>query len=127
MSDRGTPDLSPAFDPFDPHYLRDPYPVLARLRHEQPVYYSPALDMWVLTRWDDIDAVFRDPHTFSAAIAQDPLLPLADEVKAILADGFRPVKTMSNLDPPEHARIRRHNMAGFSNRRIGALEPQIAG
>ncbi len=114
------------FRPFDPTYLADPYPVLAALRAEAPVFWCDELAMWVVTRADDIDAIFRDPATFSAAIAQDPLLPLCEEARAVLADGFRPQKTMSNLDPPEHARIRRHNLTGFSPRRVRHLEPGIA-
>jgi cytochrome P450 len=113
------------FRPFDEGYLQDPYPVLAALRAERPVSWSPEVDMWVVTRYADIDRIFRDPETFSAAIAQDPIRPLSEEARAVLAAGFHPVKTMSNLDPPEHARIRRHNMTGFSPRRIRSLEPQI--
>jgi cytochrome P450 len=120
-----TTDGTAGFRPFDEEYLADPYPVLARLRREQPVSWSAELEMWVVTRWADVDHVFRHPETFSAAIAQDPILPLEPQARAVLAEGFHPVKVMSNLDPPEHARIRRHNMTGFSPRRLRSLEPQI--
>jgi cytochrome P450 len=113
------------FDPFGPAFLADPYPALARLRSESPVFYSPVLDMWVVTRYADIDAIFRDPETFSAAIAQDPIYPLADEAKAILARGFRASATMSNCDPPKHTRIRHYNLRSFSSRRIAVLEPKV--
>lgn len=112
-------------DPFSPAFLADPCAALDPLREEGPVHYSPVLDMWVVTRHADIDAIFRDPETYSAAIAQDPIYPLAEEARAVLATGFRAGATMSNCDPPKHTRIRRHNMRAFSARRIAAVEPQV--
>lgn len=113
------------FDPFAADYLADPYPILAAFRSQQPVARCEPLDLWVLTRYVDIDAVLTDPETFSAANAQDPLLPLDPAAVAVLADGFRPIRTMSNLDGPEHTRIRRHNQVGFSPRRLRAMEPVV--
>jgi cytochrome P450 len=113
-------------DPFAAEFLADPYPVLAGLRAESPVVYSPGLDMWIVTRHADIDAIFRDHETFSAGIVQDPIHPPADEARAVLAaGGFRPTPTMSNVDPPKHTRIRRHNLRSFSARRIASLQPRI--
>jgi cytochrome P450 len=113
-------------DPFADDFLADPYPALAALREQSPVVYSPVLDMWIVTRHADIDAIFRDHETFSATVVQDPVFPPADEARAVLADGgFRPTPTMSNVDPPKHTRIRRHNMRSFSARRIASLEPRI--
>jgi hypothetical protein len=113
-------------DPFAGEFLADPYPTLAALRGESPVFYSPVLDMWIVTRHADIDAIFRDHETFSATVVQDPIFPPADEARAVLAEGgFRPTPTMSNVDPPKHTRIRRHNMRSFSARRIASLEPRI--
>lgn len=110
------------FDPFDASYLLDPYPTLEQL---PAAFYSAELDMWVLTRHADIDAVFRDPTSFSAAIAQDPLFPLSHAARGELGQDFPLPRTMSNNDPPDHARIRRYNMAAFSARRTAVLEPQV--
>ncbi|MDQ4119764.1 MAG: cytochrome P450 [Actinomycetota bacterium] len=115
-----------AFDPFDADYLRDPYPVLTAVRAETPVFYAPDLDMWVVTRYADIEAIFTDVRTYSAAIAQDPVFPLAEQARQALRDGgFRAGATMSNCDPPKHSRIRRHNLRAFSARRTAALEPKV--
>ncbi|GAA4711597.1 cytochrome P450 [Pseudonocardia yuanmonensis] len=111
-------------DPFDAAYLADPYPLLAELREHDPVAYLPVLDMWAVTRHADIDAVFRDPTTFSASIAQDPVFPPAPEAREVLA-GFRASPTMSNCDPPKHTRVRRHTARAFSARRIATVEPAI--
>lgn len=113
------------FDPFDAAYLADPYPVLARAREATPAFHAPALDMWVVTRYADIAAIFKDPVRFSAAIAQAPLFPLGPEAAGILASGFGATPTMSNCDPPKHTRIRAHTTRAFSARRMAVLEPRV--
>jgi cytochrome P450 len=73
------------FDPLSPDYLADPYAILAALPHrEQPVFYAPAIGYYVLTRYDDIAAVFRDPASYSAAVAQAPLGPITERAQKIL-------------------------------------------
>ena len=111
-----------SFDPLDPAYLADPYPLLAEL---PAAFHAPGLDMWVLTRFADIEAVFRDPATFSPSIAQDPMFPLSDAARAALGPDFPLPKTMSNAEPPVHTRIRRFSLQAFSARRTAALEPRV--
>jgi cytochrome P450 len=114
------------FDPFSADYLADPYPRLAEARAETPAFYAADLDMWVVSRYADIEAIFTDPEVFSAAIAQDPVFPLAEQARTTLREGgFRAGATMSNCDPPKHTRIRRHNLRAFSARRTAVLEPRV--
>jgi cytochrome P450 len=44
----------------DEAFARDPYPVLAEVRSREPVHYDSVIKRWILTRFDDIDAVLRD-------------------------------------------------------------------
>jgi cytochrome P450 len=46
---------------------RDPYPTYERLREEEPVSWVPAVQLWLVTRHDDVRAVDLDPETFTAA------------------------------------------------------------
>lgn len=113
------------FDPLAESYLADPYEVARRVRAETPVFYAPEIDMWVVTRMADIEAVFMDHETFSGRIVQDPAYPLCPEAKAVLAQGFDPLPVMSNNVPPDHGRIRVYTSRGFSGRRMGMLEPYV--
>jgi cytochrome P450 len=70
------------FDPLAPDYLRDPYAVAARVRESTPVFYAPTLDMWVVSRMDDVEAVFSDHETFSGRIVQDPVFPVCPAARA---------------------------------------------
>ena len=115
-----------SLDPFSAPYLADPYALFVEQRQAAPVAYAPAIDMWIVTEYEDVDAIFRDPHTFSAAIAQSPLDPIDPAAKAILDEGgFKPLAVMSNLDLPEHARIKAHTSRAFSARRISFMETLI--
>jgi cytochrome P450 len=113
------------YDPLDPGFLADPYPVWAQVLQDAPVHYNDELDVWVVARHADVDAVFRDPATFSAANAQDPLFPLHPEAQAVFDRGWVPLKTMSNADGEYHTRNRRYSLVGFTPRRLRALEPVV--
>ena len=60
------PTLSVPFDPLAPAQRENPFDVLAAARSEQPVFYVPALALWVVTRYDDVLAVLKDHQTFSS-------------------------------------------------------------
>lgn len=44
---------------------RDPYPLYARLREEEPVSYVDAVGLWLVTRWDDVNTVDKTPDVFT--------------------------------------------------------------
>jgi cytochrome P450 len=46
---------------------RDPYPIYARLRDEEPVAWVPAVQLWLVTRYEDVRTVDLTPDVFTAA------------------------------------------------------------
>ena len=46
----------PPFNPGDPEYVANPYPVLERLRAREPIHFSPIMGGWVLSRFADVKA-----------------------------------------------------------------------
>jgi cytochrome P450 len=44
----------------------DPYPIYTRLREEEPVSWVPAVQLWLVTRWDDVRSVDLRPDVFTA-------------------------------------------------------------
>jgi hypothetical protein len=115
------------FDPLSPEYLADPYAVMAALPYgEEPVFYAPAIDYYVLTRYDDIAAVFRDPASYSAAVVQAPLGPITEQAqKILLGASHKPQPSMVSLDEPAHARLRKPAARAFSMKRVTAMIPAI--
>src|ERR1700729_652515 len=115
------------FDPLSEDFLADPYTVLAGLPlATEPVFYAESIGYYVITRYADIERVFRDPETYSAAVAQAPLVPLVPAAQQILlAGGLRPQPSMVSLDEPEHGRLRRPAARAFSMKRVTAMIPAI--
>lgn len=121
----------PVIDSYNPvadEQLVDPFAAWVVARREAPVFFSPALQAHVVTRYDDICAIIADPATFSSSDILKPLKPNPPEVNEVLATGFDPAKlgAMIMIDPPEHTRIRRSVAAAFTPRRIRKLEDEIA-
>jgi cytochrome P450 len=114
------------FDPLSAGFLSDPYSVLATLPREERIFYAPSIDYYVVTRYADVEAIFLDPETYSAATAQLPLVRLVPEALKILAEGgHRPQPSMVSLDPPAHTRLRRPASRAFTPRRVAAMEDRI--
>ena len=114
------------FDPLSPVFLADPFALLESLPSGMPVFYAPLLDYYVVTRYADIEAVFLDPETYSAAPAQLPLVPLvAEATQILLAGGHKPQPSMVSLDPPAHTRLRSPTARAFTPRRVAQMEAKI--
>src|SRR5262249_35060775 len=116
------------FDPFPDPYLADPSPFFAAARAATPVFHSPDLGYWVVTRYVDIEQIFRTPKLFSATNTLAPLQPICPAAGRLLAEGgFRPVPTLTNSDPPAHIRVRRLAHLAFTPRRVSALQCFLRG
>lgn len=46
---------------------KNPFPVYARLRREEPVSWVPEARQWLIARWDHAHAVLTDPECFATA------------------------------------------------------------
>src|SRR6516225_1564251 len=107
--------LARQFDPFHDPYLADPYPFFAQARAATPVFYSPDLDYWVVTRYHDIRNIFQTPKVFSAGNTLEPLQPICPAARHLLAEGgFRPIPSLTNAGPPGHSRLRRLTNVAFT-------------
>jgi cytochrome P450 len=103
-----------------PDVVADPHPTFARLREEEPVHWSEHHRAWVITRYDDVTAAFRDLR-----LSSDRASPMArsgaedDPVVSVLSHW------MVFRDPPDHTRLRRAMRAAFTPPAIDAMRPTI--
>ncbi len=119
-------DLGPAFNPFCDPSLNAPGPLLERARAESPVFFSPVLSSFVVTRYDDVVTVLRDPETFSSRDILDPGPFLAPEAAQLLVDNDVPAEgTLIGLDPPAHTRLRKMLAKAFTPSRVAGMEDRI--
>jgi cytochrome P450 len=107
------------FNPLLPEFHANPYPFYRRLREADPVHHS-ALGIWVLTRYDDVVMILRDPRFGREG--------MAELLEARLgAAPARPANTRDMLfrDPPDHTRLRALVSRAFTPRVAEAMRPHI--
>jgi cytochrome P450 len=112
----------------DPKIQARPQDFYWTMRTEDPVHYDEKLGMWLVSRYEDIVALLRDPETYSDkhGYAAQYASGFFEEFKQILerdGGGFFPDAIKS--DPPEHTRIRKLLDGAFTAHRVKTLEPNI--
>lgn len=118
--------LGAEFKPFEDDYLSDPYVFFERARKEEPVFYSPEIDCWVVMNYDDMVSIFRDPETFSAALARHPvtaLCPAAGKVRDELNIAIEPA--LVDEGPETHKDHRRIFGDAFTPKRLQQMDVRI--
>ncbi|MEA3393427.1 MAG: cytochrome P450/oxidoreductase [Pseudomonadota bacterium] len=114
------------FDPFEDAYQQDPPEYVRWAREQEPVFYSPKLGYWVVTRYDDIKAIFRDNITFSPSIALEKITPTSQEANDVLASyNYAMNRTLVNEDEPAHMARRRVLMEPFTPEALKHHEPMV--
>jgi erythromycin 12 hydroxylase len=86
---------------------------LARMRDEQPVWRD-RFGMYHVFRHADVHTVLRDPATFSSDSGR--ILPAARTTNRGM---------LTQIDPPEHRRMRAVVSSAFTPKRVAALESRI--
>lgn len=103
------------FDMFEEAYQRDPADSLKDFREQLPIFYSEAMGYWIVTRYDDVKAIFRDPIVFSACNALEKLTPSCPASLKILEKyEYGMNRTLVNEDEPVHMERRRVLMEAFT-------------
>ncbi len=117
------------FDPSDPGFLADPYPVLNRLRERAPLFYDAGRERWFVTRHEDVRSCLRDRRlgrNFRQVLAPEEIgVPPLDPRWQAFWDSER--WSLLWLEPPDHSRLRKLVAAAFTPRSVEALrEPAHA-
>ncbi|MDY7226044.1 cytochrome P450 [Hyalangium rubrum] len=114
------------YKPLEAPQLNDPFPFYARLRHEAPVTFAPAFQLWLVSRYADVQAALRDPKRFSSRDILRPPVDLPPEMLEYLKEaGYSPEYPLLGDDPPSHTRIRGLVGKAFSVASVAAMETRI--
>jgi cytochrome P450 len=111
----------PEVDLSDADVLRDPFTAYGKAREQAPVVrlVTPGFgSMWAVTRHAQARELLADPRF--ALNAKSYLRPEVPE------HCLRYMRTMSEMDGPEHTRLRRLVSPAFTARRADAFRPRIA-
>jgi len=90
----------------------DPYPLYARMRAEHPVCWVPAVGLWFVTRWDDVQYVNTHPEIFTAGVSESPLRRALGE-------------NVLTVDGALHKRLRAPLEAALKPRLVDTWAPQL--
>jgi cytochrome P450 len=108
-------------------FYANPYPVYAALRETEPVKRMPD-GSYLLTRYADVMAVYRDAQGFSS----DKRLEFAPKFNLPPFDHDHPAPLYEHHttslvfnDPPLHSRVRQLIMGALTRRAIEELEPGL--
>jgi len=121
-----------------------PFHLYARMRAEDPLYWSEIDEAWALTKYEDIRFVSKSPHIFSSRFGQiapqcrtrDDGQPVVDDPitgspmprQAALRGALTEVRPdiLTAVDPPRHTFLRKVASAAFTPKAIGLLEEHVA-
>jgi cytochrome P450 len=98
------------FDPTTPQAIADPYPGLAVIR-EHGVAVNERLNVWMLSRYDDVAAAARAHDTLSSS-------------SGILLRSM-PLPGVVSTDEPDHSRLRRITAPSFTPAAVRELQTSL--
>jgi cytochrome P450 len=124
--------LAELYDPLDPAQLADPWPVYRLAREHGPFYSRKVLrgmpyGIWVVSSYDDVEAVARDGDTFSSSVALMPLVQIHEETRRVLESGYPLGRTTVETDGIEHQRTAVPLKRVFSPHTVSLQEGYITG
>lgn len=100
------------FDILDPQlYAGDPFPVYTWLRRNAPVYRDEKNSLWIVSKYDDVAYVSKNPKLFCSRFG---VTPDADVQISIVT-----------MDDPRHTKLRSIVSRGFTPRMVAMLEPRM--
>jgi cytochrome P450 len=105
------------YDPYDLELQLDPYPVFRRMREDAPLYFNEKHNFFALSRFDDVEAAFKDHETYSSA--------RGNILELVHANVEMPPGVFIFEDPPVHTAHRGVLSRVFTPKKMNVLEAQI--
>jgi len=111
---------------YQPEWVVDPYPYYRRLRESHPVFWDEPLGSWVVTRYDDIVALSRDPR-----LSEDRVSRFREHLSAHKREALRPLgDALSDMmlfnNAPRHSELRGMVKGAFSRPATARMRETIA-
>ena len=134
------------FNPFSPESLANPYPQYKLLRDSAPVFNSPLLDLWVLSRYEDVNFVLKDDRFSADSTWVAFAIGMPEEDREKLREANKPVRNkmaLRNLvtgeteemedvasyvfsDDGRHLAMRRYPIAGRESSGVDLVVRELA-
>jgi cytochrome P450 len=112
----------------DPTFYDDAIPTYHRLQREQPTYYYEPLDMFVLTKHEDVRhaAQRTDIYSTTRGLLLTEFMPAPPDAKKLQDEFFDPSGEMFPwTDPPRHRQLRRLVSPAFTPKALGQIADEL--
>lgn len=115
--------LQQAFN--DGSYFSNPFPLFAELRRSHPIFYSPTLGGWVVTRFQDVSEILHNHEDYSS---KGRVLHLINKLEPGVQEKLPLLQThfatgLAHSDAPEHKRLRGLLAQAFTPKVSEAMRP----
>ena len=118
---------APAFDPWQPSFVADPYPAYASLREQGRAHWFAPSRQWLIPHFEDVRALLTDRrlgrtylHRFThEEFGRTAPPPEHEPFHTLNGNG------MLDLEAPDHTRLRRLVSKAFTPRTVQGLVPTI--
>jgi cytochrome P450 len=122
--------IAERYEPLDEEQLADPYPIYKLAREYGPFYSRKVLHdvphgIWVVSSYDDVEAVAKDGDAFSSSVALMPLVPIHEKTRRVLESGYPLGRTTVETDGVQHQRTAVPLRKAFSRRTVELQEGYI--
>jgi len=110
-----------------PDFIFNPYPRLAELREERPIFYEPRWKKLFFTRYEDIAFLLRDKRlgrSIFHVLSRDELGWPPPNPQLVPFDAFQN-EIMMDREPPDHTRLRSLVSKAFTPQRVENLRGKI--
>ena len=84
---------------------RIPIPIYARMRRDAPVCFVPAVGLWFVTRWADVEFATSHPDLIDSSVTPSPLDRVMGGPSILVLDGPPQKKLRAMLDPSLRPRV----------------------
>lgn len=115
--------IKQSFD--DGSYFSNPFPVFAKLRQTDPVFFSPTLGGWVITRFNDVSDILHNHEDYSS---KGRVLHLINKLEPVVRENLPLLQMhfatgLAHSDAPEHKRLRGLLAKAFTPKVSEAMRP----
>lgn len=109
----------------DETYFSDPFPLFAQLRKNYPVFYSPSIGGWVVTRFQEVSEILHNHEDYSS---KGRVLHLINKLDPAVKENLPLLQThfatgLAHSDAPEHKRLRGLLAQAFTPKVSEAMRP----
>jgi cytochrome P450 len=118
------PSVEFVFDPNTPEFNFDPFPTLSYMRDNVPVYWWPQTHSWVVTRYEDVHLLLRDPR-FSVELRHYENAPPELPDEQLSTHQLLARYGLFWMRAEDHVRVRRIASPLFTENAVQLLKPAV--